>query len=175
MAAIYEIVPATLDHVTELALTMRPADVAEVWASNRRRPSEALQGSMAGTRDPKTGLINGRVGCMFGVAEATFLSTDGVPWLLGSTELPRHAKAFLRMSRAYMQETRLSYPVLRNLVDSRNTQSIRWLRWLGFDILDAKPFGPDRILFHPFEMLRDDDNSHSAQLERPGQDIVGGG
>ena len=45
-----------------------------------------------------------------------------------------------------------TYPLLRNYVDERNTMAIRWLEWLGFEILPVEPFGVEGLPFHPFEM-----------------------
>ena len=45
-----------------------------------------------------------------------------------------------------------TYRVLTNYADARNTTAIRWLRWLGFNILPAIPFGLDGLPFHPFEL-----------------------
>lgn len=149
-----EIVPATTAHAEALAPVLRQADVLEVWAAGRRRPLEALLLSAAASRDARAGLADGRVVCMFGVADVTFISDYHVPWLLGAEELPQHARAFLRLNREYMAGARILYPVLKNWVDARNAQSIRWLRWLGFTILPAKPYGVDQLPFHPFEMVR---------------------
>ncbi len=44
-----------------------------------------------------------------------------------------------------------TYRVLRNHVDARNSQAIRWLGWLGFTLKPAVPYGVARLPFHPFE------------------------
>lgn len=152
----YEIVQATEDHVAELAPAMRGADAREIWASSRRTPKEALDLSLAVSRDTaRAGLVDGRTVCMFGVARGTFLSPCASPWLLASDELPKHARAFLRMSREYVQRLRQEYVELSNFVDARNVYAVKWLRWLGFTVEPAVPYGPDQIAFHPFRMRRD--------------------
>ena len=89
MSVKYEIVPATEEHILELAQTMRKADVDEVWAACHFTPAQALEVSVATSTEPKTGLANGRVLCMFGVSVPTLLSDVGVPWLLGAEEIGR--------------------------------------------------------------------------------------
>ena len=42
------------------------------------------------------------------------------------------------------------FPVLRNVVDARNTVSIRWLVWLGFTIGTPQPMGVRGLPFIPF-------------------------
>jgi hypothetical protein len=163
----YEVVPATAAHAKELAASMRPADVRELWAAGRRTPFDGLLVSLMASRDTAmTGLADGWVVCMFGVAHGTYLCDYHIPWLLGAFDLPKHARAFLKMSRRYMVDARQEYPVLRNWVDARNVQSIRWLGWLGFDILPARPYGPDDLPFHPFEMVRGNEDRHSEMHVR---------
>lgn len=148
----YEILPATEAHARELARTMRPADVAEVDASTGVSPLEALLASLVVSRDPMTGLADGRVVCMFGVSTPVVLSTHGYIWLLSSVEVDAHSRAFLRMSHAYVQRARLYYDQLENWVDARHVVAIRWLRWLGFTLYPAEPFGVRGLPFHRFDL-----------------------
>jgi hypothetical protein len=41
---------------------------------------------------------------------------------------------------------------LENVVDARNTKSIRWLRRMGFEVLPAAPLGVEGRPFHLFVM-----------------------
>ena len=154
MMARYDVVRATEEHALELATNMRDADVQEVWAASHWGPEEALLVSLRASLDPKTGLADGRIICMFGVAQFSLLSDLGVPWLLTASELPDHAGAFLRRSRAYVAEARLRYSLLLNYVDARNIMCVRWLRWLGFEVLPPRAFGVDQLPFHAFKMER---------------------
>jgi len=148
----YKIVPAAPEHVGALALTMRAEDVAEVWAAGRRTPREALFEAVKVSRNPKAALYDGRVLCMFGIAIPTAVfSLVGIPWMLGSAEMPKHARALLRLSRAYIQRESQEF-FLVNYVDARYSAAVRWLRWLGFTIYPAEPFGDDQMLFHRFEI-----------------------
>jgi hypothetical protein len=100
-------------------------------------------------------MADGRVVCMFGVAPVNLLGDTGVPWLLGSDDIERHAVTFLRGSKRYIAEMSRDYRLLTNYVDARNTLSIRWLKWLRFDILAAEPYGPFGLPFHRFELRND--------------------
>lgn len=150
----YEIIPATLEHVEEIAPRLREADVQEVYAASHLDPLTALRRSLVVSRNPKIGTADGLACCIFGVAAPSVLSETGVPWLLATPEITQHARAFLRMSHDYVASMRADYEVLRNMVDARNKDAIKWLRWLGFRIDPAIPFGPDKMPFHPFEMRR---------------------
>ena len=88
---------------------------------------------------------------LVGVGPLSLLGGEGCPWLLGSDLVARHALAFARRNRAMVASWLRTYPVLRNHVDARNFQAIRWLRWLGFEVKPAMPYGVRRLPFDPFE------------------------
>ena len=150
----YQIVAATQAHIVELAVTMGQADRDEIWAASRSVPLQSLERAVRVSRDPQAGLANGRVICIFGVKEPTALSTTATPWLLGSEELPLHARRFLRLSRIYFADWLERYGALVNYVDVRHTAAIRWLAWLGFSFEPAKPFGVAQLPFHRFHAER---------------------
>jgi len=89
---------------------------------------------------------------MFGISRMGELSMIGVPWLLSSKSLPKHAKAFLRRNKEYIDEELGNFGLLMNYVDARNKVSIRWLKWLGFSFDEAAPYGMDQRPFHLFKM-----------------------
>ncbi len=151
---IYEIRGATIEDAHELAPKVRQADLDEIEAASDSEPLEALVKSLTSSNSPKTGLIDGEVVCMFGVATNNLLSVRGCPWLLSSDMLINHAKPFLKRSREYVNSLKEDYMYLCNFVDARNKHAIRWLEWLGFDILPTQAYGPHGIMFHPFEMKR---------------------
>lgn len=148
----YSIESATIDHVFDLGKRMRKLDKEEVWAASHSLPVAAVLLSIKYSSKPMTGLADGRVVCMFGVGAATVLSLTGVPWLLATDELEKHARAFLRRNKQGLLEMSEGYTLLRNYVDVRNRAAIRWLGWLGFTILPPEPYGMEGLPFHPFEM-----------------------
>jgi hypothetical protein len=148
----YEIVPTTMEHVLDLVETMREADKDEVWAMTRATPCAALLTALRASRDARTGLADGEVLCIFGTTSVTTLGTTGIPWMLSSNSLPKHAKAFLRGSISYIEEMMGKYDILINYVDTRNIVAKRWLKWLGFTLDPPVPFGAARLPFHRFEM-----------------------
>lgn len=149
----YAIVPATQEHVTAMLPHVRIADRHEVMASSGL-PMEDVLGECVRKSDGMAwaGLVDDQVACIFGVVGASILSDTGYPWLLGTDLIEQHAKAFLRRNKAMVKVMLSRYPYLKNYVDVRNTTAICWLRWLGFAILPAEPYGMYRMPFHPFEM-----------------------
>ena len=141
-----------MDHVDELAVTMRAADVRECWAANHYAPMDALKHSLYHTNRPLTGFYNGRVMCIWGVGKITYLSKEGIPWMLTSNLVNSQYREFLRQGPKLLDEIKKEAVILINMVDARNRRSIKWLKWLGFTIHDAVPYGPEGLPFHPFIM-----------------------
>jgi hypothetical protein len=88
---------------------------------------------------------------MFGVARLSLLTRNGAVWMLGSDKIDEFPITFLRHNKEYIQDMAEGYDLLVNYVDSRNKKSIRWLKWLGFEIFPAEPAGILGIPFHRFE------------------------
>lgn len=150
-----EIVPATMEHAVILAERMRQADKDEVLAQSGAHPAFALGASLAVSEVAWTGLVDGEIVAMWGVGRSDELDdTVGVPWLLGTDLVEKHARRFLIHSRPLLEQVQERFPVLENHVDARNTVAIRWLRWLGFDIFATVPYGPYKLPFHPFRRVR---------------------
>jgi hypothetical protein len=96
--------------------------------------------------------VDGVVVAMFGVAAQSLLSNVGHPWMFGRPEMETHARALMQEGRKYIDEMLGLYPRLENVVDARNTKSIRWLRYLGFTFGDAVIVGVEARAFYPFVM-----------------------
>jgi hypothetical protein len=155
MDTLYSVIPATEELAIRVADNLRPADVEEVWASSHHDPREAMMMSVMASRDAKVGMVGTHPVCVFGVVPYSLLSDRGVPWMLCTAEIEGHARAFLKGNRKVIREWRQSYRLLRNFVDARNVKSIQWLRWLGFTVYAAQPYGVERLPFHQFDMVGD--------------------
>jgi hypothetical protein len=135
-----------------LALVLRQADCEEVETLTGRDPHEALVESVERSAAAWAGLADGELVCLFGVVPLTLVGITGIPWLLGAESVTRYGRPFLRRNRAWLREMLREFPVLRNVVDARNTVSIRWLAWLGFTLGTPQPMGVRGLPFIPFEM-----------------------
>lgn len=149
-----EIVKADIPHACALLTRVRLADREEFAAFSGHTPAKVLEMGLRASSPAYAGLINGRVMTLFGVAPRSLLTGSGVPWLVGAQELERHQVVFLRRCRPILAQFLNLYPHLENYVDARNTVAIRWLRWLGFTLHEARPVGLAGLPFHRFEIRR---------------------
>ena len=70
-----------------------------------------------------------------GLPLAMYGSTSGgCVWLLGSDELLKHRREFLRRSKEIINDLHVRYGKLWNAVWAGNTEHIRWLEWCGFTV-----------------------------------------
>lgn len=149
------IIQATKKHIELLAPNLRQEDMAEIWASSKSTPLEALTRAF-NLPGECWALMNGdEVICMFGVARLYILDSKGSPWMLASDEISKHYLYFLRESKKYVKIIKSRYENLENYVDARNKISIKWLRWLGFEIGEARPYGVLKMPFHKFNLSQD--------------------
>lgn len=80
------------------------------------------------------------------------LSADqGVPWMLASNAMSRRGGSLTATARRYLDLMHARYPFLANYVDARHAASIRWLKRLGFTVVERPlPAGPYGLPFHSF-------------------------
>jgi hypothetical protein len=139
-------IPASSEHIGTIAERMREADRLEVYAASGKAPEEALAFSLRKSSIARTWVIDGRPEMMFGVGDLNVLAGVGAPWLLGTDAVLAHQMEFLRQSRKWRNQLLRRYSTLNNFVDVRNDVSVRWLRWLGFNVvLSATEGKPDQI------------------------------
>lgn len=150
---ITDIIEATPEHAYFIAEHAREDDVNELYAAARHTPLETMRIGMR-HGSALVGTADGVPVCMWGVS-APLIGKAGSPWMVGTTELDKHAMAFLRRCRPQVVAMLADYDILQNYVDVRNRKAIIWLKWLGFSMDEAAPFGPFKLPFHRFEMRRE--------------------
>ncbi len=144
-----KVVDATIEHAWAIAANMRAADIDECIAECST-PLEALVRGIHSSTWCVTVLLDEVPTLMFGVAPVAVLNRIGAPWLLGTDDIHRIRRPFIRECRGYVDRMLETYPTLQNVVDARNKTSIRWLKWLGFQMKPVVEVnGYD---FYPFEM-----------------------
>lgn len=138
--------------IAVLVRNMRDHDIQEVNAATHMGIRNAVKTSVDLSSYSKTGLVNDELVCMWGVCPISLLSGSGSPWMLGTDLIKKKQRIFLRRSKPWLDDIRKDYRYLENFVDARNTLSIKWLKWLGFEMDEAEPYGIHGEPFHKFTM-----------------------
>ena len=97
--------------------------------------------------------IDGNQAALFGVVPQTLLSARARVWLLGTDDLAKVRKTFVKMSRVYVARFLRLYPVLWNCVDVRYKKAINWLMAIGADF-SSETIGGPLHKFYLFEIRR---------------------
>lgn len=141
---------AEFEDISILKDSLRPEQIAEVWASGHQSPEQALVSSFMISKRNFTLERNGRPIAMAGVAPLESNPGQGCVWLLTSSEVDEIKLTFIKVSALVIHEFAKEFPVLFNWVDARYTQSIEWLRRLGAQIHEPSPWGAEGLPFSLF-------------------------
>ena len=136
------------EYVEHVAKNVRPQDEIEVFLSDEITGYVAVMESFY-TSDVCR-VILGDDSTPVGV---TGVCEDRI-WLLGTPELTKsrsHRWQLAVHGREWVNHCIdvVGGPV-GNHVYSENRESVRWLKHLGFDVLEEAPYGPKGALFHEF-------------------------
>lgn len=140
--------------VLKLVGRLRQADKDELYATNGEDPDKTLIESWNDSKHRWSVWLNDYLVCVFGLTEYKPISNIGIPWLLGSDDVLKIRKTFVKQSISYIDLMLDEFQHLFNFVDARNKASIRWLKWLGFEFHDPQPFGFEKRPFMMFTKSR---------------------
>ena len=147
------VVQSTDADPVSLAPYLRQADRDECMAAAGHEPLTALRIGLQASLDPQTVLENGHPIAMFGVVELA--PGVGSPWLLGSSRIEANWFQFARRSRDEFARLREPWPHLENVIDERNQLHVRWIQWLGFDLVERlTEYGVEKRPFWRFRFVR---------------------
>jgi len=133
---------------------LRSADLKEIRACSQESPLVALRRCYKSSELCWTVCLKGEVIGMFGAVSGGLISTKGVPWFLGSDKVMAERRSWVKNSKKYLSIMLKEYTVLTNYVSADNRASKIWLKWMGFTLYDAEPFGFYKELFNRFEIRR---------------------
>lgn len=149
-----EVLPVSVDEAAEIAAIVRQADRDEICEGLGMDMEQALRLCFGSSRKASKIVVGGVVVAVFG--DATHDAQVGVPWLISTVHVEARAKPFLRVCKREVAEMLTRHRMLVNYVDARNTQAIRWLKWLGFMFGPAAPYGPHDLPFFYFNMTQEE-------------------
>jgi hypothetical protein len=141
-------VEPTRDRVEYVAQRLRKSDQDEVFNSDGITGEQAVWESWA--ESDLCRCIEGDDGTPVAICGVN----KGVIWLLGTDELfasTSHVRQFIKGGKPWINGLVDDWGCLHNWVYGKNTQSMKWLRSLGFTIHPAEPYGPFSQLFCYFE------------------------
>ncbi len=141
--------------VGQVAERIRHADEQEVWASHHKTPLQAISESFEASDICLTVERAGRPILIGGVCPSVELPGAGSIWLLGTDEIDQVAVSFVRLGQASVRRILDYYPIVHNWVDARNVKSLGWIKLLGAEIEDARPWGAECRPFHHFIISRE--------------------
>lgn len=143
--------PGDIDYV---AAHMREADKIELKATGLYDPKEALELSLEKSSHAWTAFHCGNPHIMWGVVPASIMTRDGICWMLSTEHAEKDWMLWVRLVRPSLHQMLDEYPTLFNFVDSRNTKTLRWAKWVGFRVDDPIEYGPLRRQFHRITLER---------------------
>ena len=142
--------PAKLRDVVEIVPRLRQCDIAECEAlAGKGSVLSMAAATVYSSPMAMTYVRDGKVTAMFGVS-GRLLDEDGSPWAFATDDVT--GKAFVREGKRFLPQMLAMFNRLSNVVDVRNTKSIRWLKSLGFKFEPAVIIGHSGLPFYPFSM-----------------------
>lgn len=135
------LIPATVAHAHAMAPRMRQAEVLEVRDAAGLSPEDMLLAELGRSSIAWSWIVDGQVGCMFGVVTKHLLDVESYPWFLTTPLVEKYARQFARSCRELLPELLSHHPRLIGMVDARYKLSIRWLTWLGAKLSPPEPWG----------------------------------
>ena len=85
---------------------------------------------------------------VFGVQSFALLGSVGAAWMIATPKVEAHPRAMLEIGRRYVDKMHEHFDTLVNYVIQGHSDSLCWLKHLGFEILPAAPYGAEKALFH---------------------------
>ena len=73
-----------------------------------------------------------------------------IVWACGTNRVREFGKSFVLETRKLLKRHYKEYKPYLNYVDAENTNAIRYLKHVGFQINEAIPYGKLNCKFHPF-------------------------
>ena len=127
----FSIAKATSEHANILQHNLRDSDVRECIIHGAS-PFRALMSSIREKGENYTCIINSEPICMFGV-NPIMQNMIGRIWLLGSYEIEKRGRKFIRWSQSVVNYYQEQYYQLENVVPADHKHTIEWLQFLGLE------------------------------------------
>ena len=144
--------PAIISDAVTIGFDLRPGDEAELRASRIQHPAATVVESLLNSEEVFTVHTPDGPTSIWGYARVD--ETVGIPWMVARPCVKKYLKALVRHSRAFVDYMQARCPVLTNYVDTRHSESISYLRFLGFKFIREVTWGEAQIPFYEFTRIR---------------------
>jgi hypothetical protein len=135
-----------------IAKRLRKADLLELKATTKSNPSVALMASLWVSNPCYSLLVYGEPVALVGLVPQ---KDTGVIWMMGTDKMLQIKRPFLRGCKEWVNYFLELKPILFNYIHEKNTLHIKWLRWLGFSIINKKDnFGLNGENFYEFVKIK---------------------
>ncbi len=131
-----EIVRATRGDVPKMLAVLRERERSALIES----PGAVayLEQALSQCAEAWTGYIDDQIVCMWGIDRGSMLTNSAFIWLVTCQGVDAHSFIFVRHSQKRLEDLKKRYSYIHGVVQADNEQSVRWLRWLGFQLGDAE-------------------------------------
>lgn len=130
-----EIIPAQQSHIRDILTCLRARE-QEVYSADDAIAH--LQRALDYCAEAWSGYIDGQIVCMWGIDRGSMLTNAAYVWLVTAQGINEHPFTFVRHSQIRLEELKRRYSFIHGVVQADNVQSVRWLRWLGFQLGDVE-------------------------------------
>lgn len=164
---IVEVRPSEVSDIYRLAANLRAADADEVRALGLD-PAFAIRRSYRDAILRKSYYVDGELAAMSGLC-GPLLADIGEPYLMTTPAVERAKVSFIRCARAAVDEMLVQRLRLEGYVAASYTRACRLLEVLGFELSEARPFGPKAALFRTYSKVRGASPARASACEPAGQ------
>ena len=140
--------------INHLADNMCAADTAEVWASHRHTPRQAIEAGVNSSDYMTAVRMDGVPIGIYGLGVRDILIGEGTLWMLTTDGMRKAWRDLVTVTPLVIEGMFSVCTRLSNHVHADNKMSIRWLRSLGFIIEPPEPIGVGGEMFHEFYMTK---------------------
>lgn len=148
--------PAVLEDAAEITPNLRASDVEELTLSYGPNLEECLRQSIAGSAEVETAEVDGKIIAILGISDAAGKDI-GIPWLVCTNEYRQYGRNIFKDSKAHVLRWEKQYKVQVNMVYSKNTTTINWLKRIGYTIGPLhEEWGYAKAPFYQFYRIRKD-------------------
>jgi hypothetical protein len=130
--------PACPDDAELILPRLRLRDYAEIAACGD--PLEVIDRGLANSLSAWAVEIDAELAVLWGLRTANILDDRVYLWMIATPAVERHPVVLGRYSRAVVARLLQHYSLLYGEVQSDYATSLRWLRWLGARVDDAKSY-----------------------------------